>query len=314
MVVELLDVKMGDRRVVVVLGKGGVGKTTVSILLADELSRLGKTLLASFDPARHLVKYLGLSEPGKVEKVAEGLYAVQFDIEKSAKKIIEEHADLIKVVVPSLSALNLEDVVDMIYQSPGFEEEVFLRWLNQVYSSDYRYVVIDTPPTGIALRTLALPRLYQLWLRRLIEIRERIVALRYVIARTLRQKVELNDPVLFKLKELLDRYGELQRRLASPADTSYVVVANPEPLPLYEMQTVVNYLKKEFSREPTLLVMNKVMPREASDKLGLSGEIEKILEEFRRLPGRKIMIRMKVPPPSTLQDVWNLKEEIEVVT
>lgn len=260
------------------------------------------------------MKYLGLREPGRVERVTEGLYAVQLDIEKTAKEIIREHADLIKAVVPSLSALSLEDVVDMIYQSPGFEEEVFLRWLSQVYSSEYQYVVVDTPPTGIALRTLALPRLYQLWLRRLIEIRERIVALRYVIARTLRREIELNDPVLFKLRELLERYGELQRRLASPADTSYVVVANPEPLPLYEMQAIVNYLKREFSREPTLLVMNKVMPREASDRLGLSGEIEKALEEFRRLPGRKITIRMKVPPPSALQDILSLKDEIEIVT
>jgi arsenite-transporting ATPase len=53
MVVELLDVERGGRKVVIVLGKGGVGKTTVSILLAGELSRLGRTLLASFDPAGH---------------------------------------------------------------------------------------------------------------------------------------------------------------------------------------------------------------------------------------------------------------------
>lgn len=72
MVAELLDVDGGSKRVVIVLGKGGVGKTTVSILLAGELSRFGRTLLASFDPARHLVRYLGLKEPGEVEKVAEG--------------------------------------------------------------------------------------------------------------------------------------------------------------------------------------------------------------------------------------------------
>lgn len=303
MVVELL--KPGLRRVVIVLGKGGVGKTTVSILLASEFSRLGDTLLVSFDQAKHLVKYLNIEEPGRVYKFGESLHVLQMDLEKTARKIIEEHIDMLKAIMPSLSVLNLEDVVDVMYQSPGFEEEIFLRWLEQSYSAQYRYVVIDTPPTGVALRTLTLPKLYQLWLQRLIDIREKIVARRYVIARALGREATLDDPVLDKLKDLLQRYKKLREKLTSVEETSYVVVTNPEPLPMYEAETVVRFLAKEFSREPTLLVMNKLPLRE-----GVSVDV---IREFKSLPGVKIAIRTISPPPSSLADVEKLRERIEVL-
>ncbi|MEM4793608.1 MAG: ArsA-related P-loop ATPase [Pyrobaculum sp.] len=300
MVVELFN--LGGRHVVVVLGKGGVGKTTVSILIASELARVGETLLVSFDPAKHFTKYLGVKEPGREYRIGENLYAIQLDIEKAARKIIEEHIVVVKAILPTLSALNLEDVVDVIYHSPGFEEEVFLRWLEQLYTVKYRHVVVDTPPTGIALRTLTLPRLYRLWLEKLVDIREKIVARRYVIAKALGREIKLEDPVLNKLRELLERFKRLREDLASSEKTSYVIVTNPEPLPMYEAEMVAQYLKKEFLREPTLIVMNK-SPEDSG--------VDEVFEHFRKLPGAKLLIKRVSPPPSSFEEVLRLKESIE---
>ncbi len=62
--------------------------------------------------------------------------------------------------------------------------------------------MVDTSPTGIMLRTLVMPRLYKVWLDKLVEIREGIVALRCTLARALGKDVKPDDPALMRLHEL----------------------------------------------------------------------------------------------------------------
>ena len=64
---------------------------------------------------------------------------------------------MLKYLLPSLTVLNVESVVDVVKYMPGVEE-VFLRILSDVYASqDYSFIVVDTPPTGVALKTLYIP-------------------------------------------------------------------------------------------------------------------------------------------------------------
>ncbi|ABM80660.1 ArsA-related P-loop ATPase [Hyperthermus butylicus] len=77
-IIDGLDVSAWSKpHIVIVTGKGGVGKTTVCIRLAYELSASGgKVLLASLDPAGHLLEYLGLRKPLEEAEVKPGLRAV----------------------------------------------------------------------------------------------------------------------------------------------------------------------------------------------------------------------------------------------
>jgi arsenite-transporting ATPase len=226
-IIDALRVDEWDKpHVVIATGKGGVGKTTVCIRMAYELSSSGKVLLASLDPAGHLLEYLGLRRPLEEVEVRPGFKAVQYSVDALAKKVSEEYAVLLRRLIPGLTALGVEDVVKAIRESPGFEEEVFLRILADLYRRrDVDFIVIDTPPTGIAVRVVTLPRIYLFWLDRLIELRERIVSLRYAIARVLGRREKPSDPVLDKLESMRARYGELWETLRSPARTSFVIVA-----------------------------------------------------------------------------------------
>jgi len=56
---ELIQPCEGRPHLVVVIGKGGVGKTTASLLLGHSLAGIGRTLVLSLDPARHLARYVG---------------------------------------------------------------------------------------------------------------------------------------------------------------------------------------------------------------------------------------------------------------
>ncbi len=311
---RFLQPALGEPHVVIVLGKGGVGKTSVSLAIASEFSESGDTLLVSFDPAKHIMEYLDLKEPMKVVRVRGRLYAYQLDIDLAAREITSKYVDLINELMPSLSVLNLEDVAKTMKYAPGVEEEVFLKKLLEVYRlSEFKYVVVDTPPTGISLRTLALPKLYTVWIEKLIEIRERIVSLRYVIARTLGRKFEVDDPALRKLYGMREDYKRLGELLRDPARTSYVVVANPEPLPVHEMREVVSFLEEELGAKPKLLVLNKVLPEDVAVKLGVYNQQRKYIEEVKSMPYNSIMIEYLSKAPSKLDDIVKLREASTVL-
>ncbi|MFZ8791092.1 MAG: ArsA family ATPase [Thermosphaera aggregans] len=128
-------------------------------------------------------------------------------MEKEVARQADQYSSMLKHLLPSLTVLNIESVVDVVKHMPGVEE-VFLRVLSDVYASrDCSLIVVDTPPTGVTLRTLYLPALYMVWLDKLIKVGERIASLRYVIARTMGRKVELRDKALSMLLDMRERYS-----------------------------------------------------------------------------------------------------------
>ncbi|NTV13417.1 MAG: AAA family ATPase [Desulfobulbaceae bacterium] len=57
---------------IAISGKGGVGKTTIMALLAEQLKRDGKeVLLIDADSSPHMAQTIGLTDPGKIVPIAE---------------------------------------------------------------------------------------------------------------------------------------------------------------------------------------------------------------------------------------------------
>jgi len=305
-ILEHIPDNVGRPHIVFCIGKGGVGKTTVSILTALELSAKGRTLLVSLDPAKHLVEYLGL--PGAGRTVDVGVFhAYQFDVDAAVRKLSEELSESVRSLFPSLRSLNLDDAARVAKFTPGLEEEAYIREVYRLYSlKDFDFVVVDTPPTGVMLRILALPRIYLAWLSALIDLREKIVSLRYTIARALGRSREIRDEVLLKLYELRQRYAELLEDFRNSSRTSFVLIANPEPLPVFEVKSVLRFLLEELHSEPRLLVLNKVPPRSVAEQLGSLEALKKSLEEFCSIDYPKAYIPLVPRPPSRLDDVKEL--------
>ena len=301
--------------VLITLGKGGVGKTTVSIRLGYELSEEGyDVLVASLDPAAHMVEYLGLGGPMREKKVAPRLRAIQYTVDRVARRLSAEYASLLQRLMPGLTALGGLDFARVVRESPGFEEEVFLRILQQLYRrTDVDVLIVDTPPTGIALRVLRLPRLYTTWVKILREIRERIVSTKYAIANALGRPPPRSDPVLEKLEELSREYSSLAEEMRSPERTGLVVVAAPEPLPVYEAEQVAKTAEEEGMRLE-LVVANRVLGEKA--RLLGSHREEELLERLRQLRCRSrpeagfAAIAQAERPTSSLEDVKALDRYI----
>ncbi len=298
------------------MGKGGVGKTTMSLRLAVEAATRGwRVLLASLDPAGHLLEYLGLPRPLEEREVAPGLRAVQYSVEAVAKRVAEEYAVLLRRLVPGVEALSGLDLEKAVRDAPGFEEEVFLRILQQLYQRrDVDLVVVDMPPTGVALRVVALPRLHLFWAERLREIRERIVSIKYAIANAMGRRAEIDDPVLRKLDEIRERNRRLHEEMKNPRRTSFAAVATPEPLPVYEVKVIAEKLR-EHGMALEAIIANRVLGEKARElgTAGIEQESLRRLEETRcslNPPPALALVAHAPRPPSRLEDVKQLDKYI----
>lgn len=133
-----------NKRIVFTMGKGGVGKTTAAVRIAQALADRGKNVrLATTDPADHLHLYLKEEHGMKVEHIDE-----DGELERYSKEVLDKARETLD-----------EDDLDYIKEdlsSPCTQEiAVFRRFAEIVnYAGEEEIVVIDTAPTGHTLLLL----------------------------------------------------------------------------------------------------------------------------------------------------------------
>ena len=147
----------GNTKSIFFTGKGGVGKTVISVATAYKFAQDGyKTLLLTTDPASHIGEVLEQQITDHIQKVenVDNLWSVIVDQEKATEeykqRIIEESKS--KYSEDMMIAIKEE------LESPCTEEmAAFDKFMAYVESDDYDFVVFDTAPTGHTLRLLELP-------------------------------------------------------------------------------------------------------------------------------------------------------------
>jgi len=261
-------------RTVFVIGKGGVGKTTTSAAISVALAKKGyRTLIISLDPAHNLGDVFMVKLKDKPRKLAENLYASELDMEKLIKSYLKHLEENLKHMYRYLTVINLEKYFEVLSYSPGIEEYATLEAIREILSGgdDWDVIIFDTPPTGLTLRVLALPKISLIWADKLIDIRLKILQRRRTIAKINGEqkfvvdgeeitlaKEESEDSVLKELKAYRDEVEFVERVITDPSRTSVVAVMNPEMLPLYETERAYQSLKK-FNVPFNLIVVNKVI-------------------------------------------------------
>ncbi len=305
-----------ETRVNIVVGKGGTGKTTISAALSVVLALKGyKTLIVSLDPAHNLGDVLGVSLGDSPKEVVNNLYAMELDMESIIAEYLKNLEKSMKSMYKYLTTINLEKYFEILSYSPGIEEYATLDAISEILKEKERWdvIVFDTPPTGLTLRVLGLPRISIIWTEKLIDLRRRILEKREVIEKIkgeTRIKLgdeevriptkEEEDPVLKELKAYYDEVRHVYEILRDPEITTVIGVMNLERLSFYEISRAFDTLKR-FEIPMKLLIINKVLEEDAA-KQSLPG-ITKLQEEvylevikhFRNLDIEKIGLLQEEP-------------------
>ncbi|MBI3542281.1 MAG: P-loop NTPase [Deltaproteobacteria bacterium] len=135
-----------DRKLIVISGKGGVGKTTVAQAAARALAARGRRTL--------LIHVLQLGEEEqKIERLAPNLWTVTLRSEDCFREYI-----IMKLKLKTLYTAFLSNKVTKYLEkaAPGVREIVLLGkvWFER---ENYDHVVVDMPSTGYALTMIHTP-------------------------------------------------------------------------------------------------------------------------------------------------------------
>jgi arsenite-transporting ATPase len=173
-----------EARLIVFAGKGGVGKTSCACVAALALARRDparRILLLSVDPAHSLADALGsaLSDtPRNVAGAPRNLYAREIDAQAAFARLRDSYRAGVERAFASWSRSGLDPAHDRALMAelidlapPGLDEVLALVSLVDALGGEagqesaFDAVVLDSAPTGHALRVLAMPDVALEWVR-----------------------------------------------------------------------------------------------------------------------------------------------------
>jgi len=250
-------------RIILYLGKGGVGKTTVAAASALRSAELGyRTLVVSTDIAHSLADSLDKPLTGEPTEVAPNLYAQEINV---LDEIRQHWGKMQGYVGNVLRRQGMNKVIaEEMAIIPGMEEVVSLLHINrQAQEGHFDRVIVDAAPTGETIRLLTVPESFQWYVARLSGWGD---ATMRMAGGLLRRLMPEKDPFA-GLENLVEGVKELQKVLVNPQITSYRVVLNPEKMVVKEGARAVTYLSL-FNYPVDAVVVNRILSGIVSDGMG----------------------------------------------
>ena len=283
-------------RVVLVTGKGGVGKTTTAAATAVQAAGSGlRTLVMSTDAAHSLGDALDVDLRtartwDDTHEVAPGLHALAV----GAHTAVEADWQVVRdYLLGVLDAMGVDPVVaDELTSLPGAEEVTALAALAlQAQRGQWDLVVVDCAPTAETLRLLALPEVLGWHLDRLLPAQRRLLTVLRPAASAATGMPVPGPEVLLVLRAWRDLMVEVRSLLTSPR-ASVRVVLTPERVVIAESRRVLTSLSLH-GYAVDAVVVNRVLPasspgdtdpwRTAWTTAQASG-LERVRESFRGIP------------------------------
>ena len=259
-------------------GKGGVGKTTCAAATAMALLPK-KTLIVSTDPAHSLGDCLGQQIGDEVMKVdlVENLYGLEISAEKTLARFKQEYRrEMLRLLETSAGIEHLtprerESLLSL--PVPGVDEVMGLkRLMDLMDAGTFEKYVLDTAPTGHALRLLSMPSIFDEWVTVFYNLREK-----HRFHERAFGKPDRADQFLFYLKTSTAKL----RNLLRSEKTEFVVVTAAERLVIEETKDLVGQLRL-FGISVKHLIVNKLFPDLDSDFSKIRREQEqRLVKEIR---------------------------------
>jgi len=249
-------------RVLLHTGKGGVGKTTLSLATALAAARAGhRVSVLSTDSAHSLGDAIGErigSSPVEIaERVTAREVGVLDELDRAWSEIQEWLRELIRDETDDL-------VAEELLVFPGMEELISLRAVREVEATgEYDVCVVDCAPTGATLRMLRFPDALRIFMDNLFDLERRGVALLRPVLRGMRAARLLPREEFFEAFERLYReVDDVRQILLDTHRTSARLVVNPARVVVDEARRSFAYLSLYGVTTDAVLV-NRLLPESA---------------------------------------------------
>jgi anion-transporting ArsA/GET3 family ATPase len=216
-----------DRRLVLVTGKGGVGKTSVAGALALFAASEGKrTLVCEVDAKGDLAASLETGPTAFAEReVQPQLWAMSMDTEASLREYLRLY-----LRVPIVGRIGpLARAFDFVATAaPGVREILTIGKLcYEVRERHYDLVVVDASASGHIVSQLSAPQ-------------------------------AIND--LVRVGLIRSQTDWMLEILSDPVRTGLVIVTTPEEMPVNETMELAVRVRKETTVELAAVIVNRVLP------------------------------------------------------
>ena len=245
-------------RISLVIGKGGVGKTTVSAALGVHERRASGAAveICSVDPAPSLDDIFETTIGDTPKAVLGDKYFRASELDSAAlfhSWIAEIREDVDSATTSEQSGVHvdlsferelLSALLDIV--PPGLDEVLAIFRIMDLRSSTNGKIVIDMAPTGHALELLRMP--------------ERIVSWSRLLLKSLaaHRKLALARNAAVKVAELELRARELLKAFTTASEVSVFAVMLPEPLPDRETERLLAQLD-QLGLSASALFLNRVI-------------------------------------------------------
>jgi arsenite-transporting ATPase len=255
-------------RVLLMTGKGGVGKTSVAAATGLRCAELGyKTLVLSTDPAHSLADSFDMDLEHTPRQVQPNLWGAELD----ALMELEGNWGAVKrYITEVLQARGLEGVeAEELAILPGMDEIFSLVRMKRHHDEgEYDVLIIDSAPTGTALRLLSLPEVAGWYMRKLYKPFQAVsAALRPLVEPLFRPVAGFSLPtteVMDAPYEFYEQLVELEKVLTDTSTTSVRLVTNPEKMVIKESLRAHAYLSL-YNVGTDLVIANRIIPDTVQD-------------------------------------------------
>jgi arsenite-transporting ATPase len=245
---SLHDFVAEECKLIVVGGKGGVGKTTVSAAMGLALANRyheRRISIISIDPAHSLGDAFGKKLGHEPQLLTPNLTGQEIDANKILDQFREEYlwelADMISgegTGIKSETTINIAYVPDawrqiMSQALPGIDEMLSLITIIDLLDSNQQdLIILDTAPTGHLLQFLAMPSALGDWLSWIFKL--------WIKYQDILGRVDF----IGRLRNLRQQVMQAQKKLKNPRHTQFVGVVQAEPAIIAEHIRLTESLKQ----------------------------------------------------------------------
>ena len=215
---------------------------------------------------------------------ASNLWAIEVVADEALLEFKKAHQNELQKLLSTSTNLDHEDIEEMLTLSiPGIDEIMsFKTIIDFIEEGKYDKYVVDTAPTGHALRLISSPKMLDAWIKVAVKMRWKY---RYMITSfSGSYKQDEVDAFLFSLKKTVKRIENL---LQDHTKCNFIPVCIPEAMAIAETGRLLSDLSKSGIIAGQIIVNNVAVSEDCSfckrRKAGQLKYIQQISEIFNHL-------------------------------